>query len=184
VAPETESRAAFLAFAARSPATSDGRAVRCRPEQIVITGGSQAGLDLVARLLLDPGDCFAIEDPGYHGAQRAFVAAGGVPRPVPVDRDGLDVEALEALGRRQATRLAYVTPSHQYPTGPALSLARRLALVEWASRHGAWIVEDDYDGEFRYAGRPLPSLQGLDGGSRTIYLGSFSRVLYPAIRAG
>lgn len=158
------------------------RAVQCTPEQVIVVSGGQQGLDLVARLLLDPGDAAWIEEPGYPGARGAFLAAGASLLPVPVDKEGLDLAAGEA-GRPDA-RLVYVSPSHQYPLGITMSLTRRLALLAWAQRAGAWIIEDDYDSEYRYAGRPLASLQGLDNAHRVIYLGTFSKVLFPALRLG
>jgi GntR family transcriptional regulator / MocR family aminotransferase len=158
------------------------RAVHCDPEQVLIVTGSQLGLDLIARLLLDSGDKAWMEDPGYPSARAVLQGAGVLLHPVPVDNDGLDVAAgCEAC---PDARLAYVTPSHQYPLGVTLSLARRLALLDWAQRAGAWIVEDDYDSEFRYAGRPLAALQGLDRDGRVIYLGTFSKVLFPSLRLG
>ncbi len=158
------------------------RGVRCEPGQVVVVGGSQQALDLAARLLLDPGDAAAIEDPGYPGARAALLAAGARLVPVPVDADGIAVGL--AGEKLAAARLIYTTPSHQFPLGSTMSLARRLALLEAAGREGAWVLEDDYDGEYRYAGRPLPALQGLDGGGRVIYLGTFSKVLFPGLRLG
>jgi GntR family transcriptional regulator/MocR family aminotransferase len=158
------------------------RAVRCSWEQVLVVSGSQQALDLCARLLLDQGDAAWIEDPCYLGARAALSANGACLVPVPVDGEGLDVACGEAL--RPDARLACVAPSHQYPTGATMSLPRRLALLAWASRTGAWVVEDDYDGEFRYSGRPLSSLQGLDDGGRVIYIGTFSKVLSPALRIG
>jgi GntR family transcriptional regulator / MocR family aminotransferase len=158
------------------------RAVRCSWEQVIVVSGSQQALDLSARLLLDEGDEAWIEDPCYLGARAALSANGARLVPVPVDDEGLDV----ACGERASphARLACVTPSHQYPTGATMSLPRRLALLGWASRSGAWVLEDDYDGEFRYSGRPLSSLQGLDDEGRVIYVGTFSKVLSPALRIG
>lgn len=158
------------------------RGVRCEPQQVLIIQGSQQGLDLTARMLLDPGDAVWVEDPGYLGAKAAFLGAAAQLIPVPVDREGLQVET----GRRLApkARLAYVTPSHQYPLGLTLSLSRRLALLEWASESGAWVLEDDYDSHYRYSGRPLASLQGLDREARVIYLGTFSKVMMPGLRLG
>ena len=158
------------------------RAVRCSPEQVVVVSGSQQALDLAARVLLDPGDAVWVEDPGYAGARAALAGAGASLVPVPVDGDGLDVSA--GTEREAGARLAYVTPSHQYPLGPTMGFSRRLELLRWASRAGAWIVEDDYDGEYRYSGRPLEALQGLDAEGRVIYIGTFSKVLFPALRLG
>jgi GntR family transcriptional regulator / MocR family aminotransferase len=158
------------------------RAVACRPEQVVVVDGSQQGLDLVARALLDPGDLVVVEDPQYQGARKVFAAAGARIATVAVDAEGADVSALLADGRE--ARLAYVTPSHQFPTGATMSLARRLALLAWAERAGAYVVEDDYDSEFRYEGRPVEAVQGLDRHGRVIYLGTFSKVLFPALRIG
>ncbi len=158
------------------------RGVRCEPDQVVITTGAQQGLDLAARLLTDPGDRVWMEDPGYLGAKAAFGAAGVTIVPVPVDRDGLVVSAGRA--RMPSARLAYVTPSHQFPTGTTMSLARRIDLLAWAREAGAWIIEDDYDSEFRYASRPLPALQGLDESGRVIYIGTFSKVMFPGMRIG
>ena len=139
--------------------------------------GSQQGLDLCARLLLDPGDPFVIENPGYVLARNAFVAAGGVAVPVPVDGEGLRTDDLPSA------RLAYVTPSHQFPLGSVLSATRRRALVAWAARTGAYVVEDDYDGEYRHDIAPIPPLQTLDAGS-VIYVGTFSKTLSPTLRLG
>jgi GntR family transcriptional regulator/MocR family aminotransferase len=158
------------------------RGVRCAWEQVVIVNGSQHGLHLAARLLLDAGDEAWMEDPGYPGARSALRAAGARVVPVPVDADGLRVDE----GRRRAprARLAYATPSHQFPLGGVMSPRRRLELLAWAREAGSWVVEDDYDSEFRYAGRPLPSLQGLDAHGRVLYLGTFSKTLFPALRLG
>ena len=158
------------------------RAVVCEPEQVIVVAGAQQALDLAARVLLDPGDAAWVEEPGYLGAKGALAAAGARLVPVPLDENGMDVEA--GAGAEPSARLVYVSPSHQYPTGVTMSLARRLALVEWASRAGAWILEDDYDSEYRYEGRPLAALQGLDAEGRVIYLGTFSKVLFPALRIG
>jgi GntR family transcriptional regulator/MocR family aminotransferase len=158
------------------------RAVRCEPGQVIVTTGSQQGLDLAARLLLDPGEPVWFEDPGYPGARAALRAAGAEVVGVPVDADGLDVAAGNA--RCPGARMAYVSPSHQYPLGVTLCLPRRLALLEWARRADAWVVEDDYDSEFRYAGRPLAALQGLDRDGRVVYLGTFSKALFPSLRLG
>jgi GntR family transcriptional regulator/MocR family aminotransferase len=158
------------------------RGVRCTTDQVIVTTGSQPALALAARLLLEPGDEAWIEDPGYLGARGALVAAGARVIPVPVDDDGLIVDS--APRRAARVRLAYVSPSHQYPMGVTLSLPRRLQLLEWAARSNAWILEDDYDAEFRYAGRSVPSLQGLDREGRVLYVGTFSKSLFPALRLG
>ena len=157
------------------------RAVRCSWEQVVVVSGSQQALDLAARVLLDPGDEAWVEDPGYAGAKKAALAGSGARVvPVPVDEEGLDVAAGEAAA--PGARLACVTPSHQYPSGVTMSLERRLALLEWADRTGAWIVEDD--SEYRYSGRPLEALQGLDPTGDVVYVGTFSKVLSPGLRLG
>ena len=134
--------------------------MRCTPDQIVLTAGTQGALDLAARTLLDPGEAAWLENPGYFGAQGALLAAGARLVPVPVDEQGLDVE----IGRRRCpeARLVLTAPSHQFPTGVTMSLGRRLALLDWAKEAGAWILEDDYDSEYRFGGRPLEALQGLD----------------------
>ncbi|HEU5218538.1 MAG TPA: PLP-dependent aminotransferase family protein, partial [Gemmatimonadales bacterium] len=158
------------------------RGVRCEAEQVLIVNGSQQGLDLAARVLLDPGDRAWLEDPGYNGARGAFAAVGGVSVPVPVDEEGLVVKE----GRRLAAdaRVAFVTPSRQLPLGMALSLSRRLELLDWARTSDAWIIEDDYDSEFRYVGRPLAALHGLDPHGCVIYAGTFSKVTFPSVRLG
>jgi len=158
------------------------RGVRCAAGQVIVTAGSQQALDLAARVLLDPGDIAWIEDPGYMGARGALLAAGVRCAPVAVDAEGLSLADGEA--RAADARMAYVTPSHQYPLGVTMSLARRMALLDWARRRRAWIVEDDYDSEYRYSGRPLAALQGLDTADRVIYTGTFSKVLYPGLRLG
>ncbi|MBO0782059.1 MAG: PLP-dependent aminotransferase family protein [Ktedonobacteraceae bacterium] len=158
------------------------RGVQCEAGQVIIVSGSQQALELAVRLLLDPGDAAWIEDPGYLGARAVFQGTGTRVIPVPVDAQGLDVSQGIALGAD--ARLAYVTPSHQFPLGVTMSLARRLALLRWAKEQEAWILEDDYDSEYRYRGRPLPSLQGLDPTGRVIYIGTFSKVLFPGIRLG
>jgi len=158
------------------------RGVQCDPAQVIVTAGSQQALDLVARMLLEPGQRIWIEDPGYLGARAVFTAAGAGLVPVPVDADGLDVAAGEALAPE--ARVAYVTPSHQFPMGVTMSAARRLALLDRAARHNAWIIEDDYDSEYRYASRPLASLQGMDRRGRVFYIGTFSKVMFPGLRLG
>ncbi|MBA2780785.1 PLP-dependent aminotransferase family protein [Billgrantia kenyensis] len=157
------------------------RSVRCRPEQILIVQGAQQGFELIARLLSDPGDKVWIEEPGYPGAQACFAAAGLDLQAVPVDDEGMSISAAACA---ESPRLIYVTPSHQYPSGATMSLSRRLALLEAAERHGAWVVEDDYDSEFRYGQRPIAALQGLIDDSRVIYVGTFSKVMYPGLRLG
>jgi GntR family transcriptional regulator/MocR family aminotransferase len=158
------------------------RGVVCRPEQVIVVAGAQAGLDLACRLLLDPGDAAWIEEPGYVGARGALLGASATLVPVPVDDEGLDV----AAGARRAprARLAYTSPSHQLPLGVTTSLARRLQLLDWATRAGAWILEDDYDSEYRYGGRPIAAMQGIDATGRVIYVGTFSKTLFPALRVG
>jgi GntR family transcriptional regulator/MocR family aminotransferase len=158
------------------------RAVRCVPEQVIVVSGSQQALDLAARVLLDPGDRVWVEDPGYMGARGALSGAGARLVPVPVDGEGLGVAV--GVAREPDARLACVTPSHQYPLGVTMSLGRRLELLGWANRSGAWVVEDDYDSEYRYTGCPLEALQGLDSEGRVLYIGTFSKVLFPALRLG
>ncbi len=155
------------------------RAVICDASQVIIVNGSQQALDLTARVLLERGDSVAIEDPQYQGAREIFRTAGARLRPVAVDGDGLNPSMLP-----QTARLAFVTPSHQFPTGAVLPLGRRLALLEWARRKDAVVIEDDYDGEFRYEEQPLESLQGLDTEGRVIYVGTFSRTVFSALRIG
>jgi GntR family transcriptional regulator/MocR family aminotransferase len=156
------------------------RGVKCAAEQVIILTSSQQGLDLCVRLLTDPGDSVWLENPGYLGARNAFLAAGAKVVPVPVDADGLQVSA----GVKQApkARLAYVTPSHQYPTGATLSLRRRIELLDWADAAQAWVIEDDYDSEFHYSDRPIAAIQGLDPHQRVIYVGTFSKVMFPGLR--
>jgi GntR family transcriptional regulator/MocR family aminotransferase len=158
------------------------RAVRCEPEQVVVTAGAQQALDLVLRVLIAPGDAVWVEDPCYPAVQAALVAARARIVPVPVDAQGLDVAA--GVAAAPEARLAYVTPSSHYPLGMQLSMPRRLELLAWARRSGAHVLEDDYDSEFRYAGRPLASLQGVDEAGRVIYVGTFSKVLFPGLRLG
>ena len=158
------------------------RGVRCVPEQVIITAGSQGALDLAARTLLRPGDAAWIENPGYFGAQGALLAAGARLIPVPVDEQGLIVERGRTLC--PDARLVSTTPSHQFPTCVTMSISRRLELLEWATQVGAWILEDDYDSEYRFGGRPLEALQGLDRAGRVLYIGTFSKTLFPALRLG
>ena len=157
------------------------RGLTCETQQILITCGSQQAISLCAQLLIQPGDRVAIENPGYRAAGHAFAVAGAQLCGVAVDHDGLDVDALQRL---HDCRLAYVTPAHQYPTGVTLSLPRRLALLEWAKRVNGWIIEDDYDGEYRYSGTPLAPLAALDGQQRVIYIGTFGKLAFPALRLG
>lgn len=159
------------------------RALPVEPEQVFVTSGAQQALDLVSRLLLDPGEKVWIEDPGYAGLRGPLLAAGAEIVPLPVDEEGIDVS--EGLRRAPQARMAAVTPARQYPLGVPMSLARRLELLAWAREAGAWVVEDDYDSEYRYAGRPLAPLQSLDeGAGRVVYIGSLSKVLFPSIRLG
>ncbi len=159
-----------------------GRGIACTAANVIIFAGAQQAVDLACRLLLMPGDEVLCEDPGYDGVYASATAAGAVPISTPVDDEGLDVAA--AIAKAPGARMAYVTPSKQFPLGITLSLERRHMLVEWANRVGGWILEDDYDSEFRYSGRPLPSLFGIDRGARVIYLGTFSKTLFPALRLG
>ena len=158
------------------------RGVRCEPDQVIVTSGAQHAIGLVARVLVEPGAAVWVEDPGYPPTINALTAAGADVRPVPVDDEGLVVEA--GLAAAPGARAAFVTPSHQYPLGSTLSMARRLELLGWAREADAWIVEDDFSSEFRYAGPPLTSLQGLDGGSRVIYVGTFNKAIFPGLRLG
>jgi GntR family transcriptional regulator / MocR family aminotransferase len=161
------------------------RAVRCEAEDVLVVSGSQAALRICAAVLLGRGDRVAIEEPGYPLARIALGANGAELTPVPVDAEGIDIAALHALhALRARVRAAYVTPSHQYPLGVSMTAARRLALIEWAARRDAWIIEDDYDSEYRYVSRPLGALQGMDSHQRVIYVGTFSKVLFPALRIG
>lgn len=158
------------------------RMVSCTPEQVIVTSGSQQSFDLIARLLIDPEDAVWIEEPGYIGSRAAFTAAGARLVPVEVDEEGLNVTAGEQLEPRP--RIVLVSPSRQYPLGMTLSPDRRTKLLALAQHSNAWIVEDDYDSEYRYRGRPLPALQSMDQGQRVIYLGTFSKALLPSFRLG
>ncbi len=157
------------------------RGLNCDPSQVVITCGAQQGISLCAQLLVQPGDRVALENPGYRAAGHAFAVAGAELCGVAVDGEGLDTAALAQI---EGCRLAYVTPSHQYPTGVTLSLARRLELLAWAERNEGWIVEDDYDGEYRYSGTPLTPLAALDRQGRVLYVGTFCKITFPALRLG
>ncbi|KRD30117.1 hypothetical protein ASE35_18545 [Lysobacter sp. Root916] len=158
------------------------RAVACDASQVLIVSGSQMALHLCARVLLKPGDTLYFEDPGYPGARTALGATGATVRPVPVDAEGLAVKAMRPA--KDGASAVYVTPSHQYPLGVSMNVSRRLALLDWARRHQAWIVEDDYDSDYRFSSRPLGALQGMNGADRVIYTGTFSKVLFPALRIG
>jgi GntR family transcriptional regulator/MocR family aminotransferase len=155
------------------------RRVNCDASQVLIVNGSQQALDLIVRVLLERGDRVCLEDPSYHGTRKILLASGACLSGIPVDQEGLDSRQLPGNAR-----LCFVTPSHQFPTGAVLSFARRRALLDWAKRANSIIVEDDYDGEFRYGGQPLESLQGLDEDGRVVYVGTFSRTIYPALRVG
>lgn len=159
------------------------RAVNCQPEQILITNGTQQALDLILRLLISPGETIAIENPGYLSARMIFETHNANILPVSVDNSGLIIEEL-ANYTEQNIRLVYVTPSHQFPTGAILSLPRRLELLNWAQQSGGLIIEDDYDSEFRYGEKPIPALQGLDKSDSVLYIGTFSKVLFPSLRIG
>jgi GntR family transcriptional regulator/MocR family aminotransferase len=163
------------------------RGVRCEAAQVIVTDSTAQSLDLIARLLCDPGDRVWIENPCYWGASQTLADLGLALQPLDVDDDGLPVPAAPARGA-PAARLAYLTPSHQFPTGAVMPLARRLEWLAFARAHGTLLVEDDYDSEYRYTGMPFPSLQGLDAevgsGNRVLYLGSFSKTMHPGIRVG
>jgi GntR family transcriptional regulator/MocR family aminotransferase len=158
------------------------RAVRCDASQIMVTTGSQQGLQLSAQVLFDPKDAVWLEEPGYPSARQAFIAAGARLTPVPVDHEGMNIE--EMVRRGQSARAVYITPSHQYPLGMTMGATRRMLLLNWALRSDAWIIEDDYDSEYRFGSRPISSLQGLDSNDRVIYIGTFSKVVFPALRLG
>lgn len=156
------------------------RGIQALPENVLIVAGTQQAISLSARVLLDEGDAVAIEDPHYYSIRMVLQTHGARVRPVPVDEEGLRVEAMP----QPAPRMVCVTPSHQFPTGAVLSLARRMALLDYAQTHDCWIWEDDYDGEFRYDAKPLAALRSLDRNGRVIYVGSFSKALFPALRLG
>lgn len=168
---------------------SHSRGLPCSAERVIVTAGSQQAIAMAALALLQPGDRVGMESPGYRAAAAALGLSGATVLPVPVDEQGLRVGALEALGRAgstQALKLLYITPSHQYPTGVAMPLQRRLDLLDWAERHQAWLLEDDYDGEYSFSGLPLAPLSALDARAqqRTLYIGSFSKLLFPGLRLG
>lgn len=158
------------------------RGIHCSAEQVIVTTGSQQALEFCARILLDPGDAAWLEDPGYLGARSALISAGARIVPVPVDQSGIDVVA--GIELEPAARLAIVTPSHQFPLGHTMSLDRRLALIDWAATGSAWIIEDDYDAEFRYVGKPQAALKAIDQHDRVVYVGTFSKALFPSLRLG
>lgn len=158
------------------------RGIACTPDQVFVTGGYHGAIGLITRTVLEPGNAVWFEDPGFFLARRSLEAAGARIVPVPVDADGIDVAA--GIRRARRARFAVVTPSHQMPLGVALGLSRRLALLDWARSADAWIIEDDYDSEFRYTGRPLPALKSLDRHGRVLYVGTFSKVLFPGLRLG
>jgi GntR family transcriptional regulator/MocR family aminotransferase len=155
------------------------RAVASNWDDVIVTQGAQQALALLARVLLRPGDTIAIEDPGYPPAREAFASSGAKVVPVPVDADGLIVDKLP-----KSARVVYVTPSHQFPLGMPMSLARRVALLEWAQKHGALVIEDDYDCEFRFEGRSLEPLKSLDNAGLVAYVGTFSKTIFPELRVG
>ena len=158
------------------------RGARATPDRILVLTSSQQALSLCATVLLDAGDRVFIEDPAYHGARRAFDAAGLESVPVPLDAQGIRIESLQNAA--QPAKAIFLTPSHQFPTGATLALDRRLAIIEWAHRNQAWIIEDDYDSEFHYAGKPTACVQGLDAHDRTIYIGTFTKSMFPGLRIG
>jgi GntR family transcriptional regulator/MocR family aminotransferase len=174
IAGHPELRAAIASF------LSAMRRVNCTPEQIVVTTGGQAALDLLARLLLDPGDTVWMEEPGYLGARGAFLGAGARLAPLPVTREGWQVPDAAA----PTPRLVYLTPCCQHPLGITMPMEQRLAVLEVSQRTGAWIIEDDFDGEYTFRGHPLPSMQGLVADARVIYVGTFAKTLFPALRLG
>lgn len=161
---------------------ASSRGIHCDIEQIFITNGAQQALDLIVRVLLEKDDKIWIEDPCYREAYSIFYSNGANIIPVPINSEGFNLS--EAESQNEPAKLVYITPSHQYPTGVTMSLARRLSLLEWARKNNSWIIEDDYNSEFRYAGRPLASLQNLDNFGRVIYVGTFSKTIFPALRLG
>jgi len=158
------------------------RGVSCDSSQILVTTGSQQALQICAQVLLNSGDRICMEEPGYPGARDAFHAIDAEVVPIPLDQNGIDVAHIAK--RVRSARAVYVTPSHQYPMGMAMSAARRMLLLQWAARTDAWIIEDDYDSEYRFDGRPIASLQGMDANERVVYIGTFSKVMFPALRLG
>jgi len=166
-------RQAIATYVAKS------RAIQCTAAQVLIVNGSQQALDLCARVLIDQEDSVGIENPGYPGTHGVFRAHGARVHTVPVDRDGIVVRRL-----KPGARVIYTTPSHQFPTGASMSIARRMQLIDWARQHGSMLIEDDYDSEYRYHGAPLPALYGLAADVPVVYIGTFSKVMYPGIRLG
>jgi GntR family transcriptional regulator / MocR family aminotransferase len=158
------------------------RSLHCEAEQIMIVSGSQHALEISARVLLDAGSRVWVEEPGYRLARDVFALTGARLVPVPVDKEGLDVAA--GIKRFRKARAAFVTPSHQFPLGETMSASRRLQLLDWAQDTGSWIIEDDYDSEYRYESLPIASLQGIDANGRVIYIGTFSKVVFPSLRLG
>ena len=168
---------------------SQVRAIRCQPEQILITNGTQQALSLIVHLLVNSTrrESIAIENPGYLSAKRIFASSGAPLVPIPIDAEGMVIDGpngLRSLSAHHLIKLVYVTPSHQFPTGVLMPLSRRLALLQWAQENSAIIIEDDYDSEFRYSGRPTPALQGLDSYGQVLYVGTFSKVMFPGLRLG
>lgn len=162
---------------------ADSRNINCHPDQILITNGAQQALYLVTRLLINPGETIALEEPGYRAARFIFSSQGAKLLPISVDQKGLMVAELKQHVA-EPVRLIYTTPAHQFPTGATLPLSRRLELLTWAQQTGTLIIEDDYDSEFRYGGRPIPALKGLDQNNLVLHIGTFSKVLFPALRIG
>ncbi|MEL4889695.1 PLP-dependent aminotransferase family protein [Pectobacterium betavasculorum] len=162
------------------------RGARATPDRVLVLTSSQQALTLCANVLMDAGDRIFLEDPVYHGARKAFEAAGLACVPIPLDVDGLQVDHLleASSGHNTAAKAVFLTPSHQFPTGATLALDRRLTVIEWARQHQSWIIEDDYDSEFHYAGKPTACVQGLDPHDRTIYIGTFTKSLFPGLRIG
>ncbi|MEM7251394.1 MAG: PLP-dependent aminotransferase family protein [Pseudomonadota bacterium] len=171
--PLRESLSAYL---------TGSRGLRCRPEQVLVCTSAQAAVDLAVRLLTDTGDGAWREAPGYVGAQVSFAATGLRVTGIPVDEHGVDADRVDALPKDEKPRVGYITPSHHFPIGYTLSLSRRLQLLEWSERVGGWIIEDDYDSEFRYANAPIAAVQGLALDTRVVYIGSFAKTLFPGLR--
>ncbi|KGA34868.1 MocR-like pyridoxine biosynthesis transcription factor PdxR [Pectobacterium odoriferum] len=162
------------------------RGARATADRVLVLTSSQQALTLCANVLMDAGDRIFLEDPVYHGARKAFEAAGLACVPIPLDADGLQIDRLleASSGYHTPAKAVFLTPSHQFPTGATLALDRRLAVIEWARQHQSWIIEDDYDSEFHYAGKPTACVQGLDAHDRTIYIGTFTKSLFPGLRIG